>query len=97
MRSYCIYAIISEVAEFPSNPPLPDEAPPPPPPPPMLPPPPLDVPPPPPATDDKPESSDDIEVIEVIKIGDIPIPVTDLTNSDEDNVCYAFDLALIFQ
>ncbi|KAJ8722483.1 hypothetical protein PYW07_003663 [Mythimna separata] len=76
-----------ETADFPSNPPLPDEAPPPAPPPP---PPPATPPPKPPAppasAHEKPSSeSEDLEVIEVIKVGDIPIPVADLITIDEDD------------
>ncbi|KAH9635343.1 hypothetical protein HF086_017909 [Spodoptera exigua] len=74
-----------EVAQFPSNPPLPDEAPPPPPPPPATPPPPPPPPDSPPAPEDKPESSeDDLQVVEVLKVGDIPVPDADLTNEKED-------------
>ncbi|XP_035436246.2 zinc finger CCHC domain-containing protein 8 homolog [Spodoptera frugiperda] len=77
-----------EVAQFPSNPPLPDEAPPPPPPPPTTPPPPPppgSPPLPPPPPEDKPESSeDDLQVVEVLKVGDIPVPKVDLSSEKED-------------
>lgn len=79
---------ITEVAQFPSNPPLPDEAPPPPPPPPTTPPPPPppgSPPLPPPPPEDKPESSeDDLQVVEVLKVGDIPVPKVDLSSEKED-------------
>ncbi|CAH1645895.1 unnamed protein product [Spodoptera littoralis] len=80
-----------EVTQFPSNPPLPDEAPPPPPPPPTTPPPPPPPPdsppllPPPPPPEDKTESSeDDLQVVEVLKVGDIPVPEVDVSSEKED-------------
>ncbi|XP_063359231.1 zinc finger CCHC domain-containing protein 8 homolog [Cydia amplana] len=84
-----------EVAEFPSVPPLPDDAPPPPPPPPECPPPPPDSPPPlpksppkssppptPPKSPEQPEKetdklneTDDIEIVTVTEVKDIPMPM----------------------
>ncbi|XP_061712583.1 zinc finger CCHC domain-containing protein 8 homolog [Cydia pomonella] len=86
-----------EVAEFPSVPPLPDDAPPPPPPPPDCPPPPPPPPPPPesppplpeasppptpPKSPDQPEKEtdklnemDDIEIVAVTEVKDIPMPM----------------------
>ncbi|CAB3235029.1 unnamed protein product [Arctia plantaginis] len=86
-----------ELTEFPSVPPLPDEAPPPPPPPPSCPPPVYTPPPlptsspplPSPQKEDQKEedrnSEDDVEVIEVLKVGDIPIPMADFIVIDEDD------------
>ncbi|CAH2990509.1 unnamed protein product [Chilo suppressalis] len=89
-----------EAAEFPSVPPLPDEAPPPlpvaPPPPPST-PPPESPPPAPPGIEDEitetskqetesadEKSADDIEVIEVMKVKDIPVPQPVMITIDDD-------------
>ncbi|CAD0196968.1 unnamed protein product [Chrysodeixis includens] len=85
-----ILNLFTEGSAFPSNPPLPDEAPPPPPPPPSSPPPaPASQPPPasptPPPGEKPADSGDDVEIIEVIKVGDIPVPIADLITIDEDD------------
>lgn len=78
-----------EATEFPSVPPLPDEAPPTPPPPPPCPPPgsPPRLPSP-PREEQIPEpdkgSGDDLEVINVLRVGDIPMPLKDFIVIDED-------------
>lgn len=94
IRTSYYISLFAECIEFPSVPPLPDDAPPPPPPPPDCPPPPES---PPTNTmkekDDKngktqnnTEMDDDMDVIEVTKVTDIPVPDGEWIVIDEDNV-----------
>ncbi|CAH0748465.1 unnamed protein product [Diatraea saccharalis] len=95
-----------EEAEFPTVPPLPDEEPPLP----QAPPPPPQTPPPesppllPPGTEldditdpvaQKTDSADDIEVLEVIKVKDIPVPQPEMITIDDDEVSVKWLLLLI--